>query len=188
MSKLKLILIGGTARSGKTTLRKLMYDKHKIQGYDLDLIRRIIERKDTEYSESIFVGSDKYDKFKPYLNSFVTQLQKFEEGIYIIEGDSIRPETTEGISENDSLIKIFFGYTQTNSQEKFEQLKKLGEKSWTAKFNDEELRDFIHRSIEKSIILEKQCKEQNLIYIDTSEDLQSELKKAEKLILDFLKK
>lgn len=79
--------------------------------------------------------------------------------------------------DRDKWDIIYIGYPNVSPQDKFNLIRKLEhEFSWTHRRSDEELFPMIEQLVEISKEIEKQCKELNIKFIDTSGDINEVLK------------
>ena len=183
----KNILIIGAARSGKTTLAKMLA---KEKGYNLISIDDIVSGFEAYPELEIHHDGDANDAAKrlaPFLIKFFTELSEgntFYDGIkYVIEGTHIDFEIlipflqSEKYKEKYEIIGLT--YNDITEEEMYENIKKYDtEDDWTYWCSDEELRGNVNYFLGRNRFFYDKFKEYNIKTYDTSFDRQKVLKKV----------
>lgn len=174
---MKNILIIGVARTGKTTLSKMV--KQKYNEYNLihsdSIIWGIIrgEGKEEYYTKNI-------DKRKEYVHSETMQnilIETFKSLIkadnekygIIFETGQLEPKYLSELLKNESVYCICLGHGDLDEHQIKELCRKHDtETDWTSKMNDEQLEINCKKWTGKNKILKDQCKKYNIEYFDTS--------------------
>lgn len=187
---MKNIAIFGSSRSGKSTLSKMISKKypnyHIIIGDDIRYAFKIVLPNNNINSKG---GSGMIDDFPNFLAClFYKSIKRNKDEInYIIETCDMSPQKAHELFSRDNTILLFLGTPQLSTQQHFNEIRKYEtQRDWTYTRTDEVLLDSCHHWINKSKEYEKQCKELNIWYIDTSfnreEILNNTFRKIEELI------
>ena len=98
---------------------------------------------------------------------------------FIIDSAHILPRDIIKYIDQNKWDIYYFGYPNITPQDKFNTLRSFdGEESWTRKRTDEELLDTITKLVNLSKQIEQECKELNITFIDTSNDLINDINNA----------
>lgn len=189
---MKNIAIFGSSRSGKSTLSKMISKKlpnyHIIVGDD---IRWAFQETLPENHINSKCGKGMVNDFPKFLASYFYKSSKRNEGefSYIVETCDITPCKAKEFFNSENTILIFLGTPKQSEKEHFEEIRKYQtEKDWTFDKNDEEIAEHCKYWINGSKTFEKECKDLNIWFVDTSinhmEVLDETLSKIEKMILD----
>lgn len=188
ISKLAMIyLIGGTARSGKSTLlHKIIAEKGCI-GLSTDLITQMLD-----------VGMPELDiNFKIAPNLRASRLSPLIKGIctyhtdkidLVIEGEAITPENYSQFHEysNGHLKMICIGTSKLSVEEKARNIRNFPSyNEWTHELNDQEILDLAKELITNSQKIEKNCKKYNIPYFDTSNNFLKTIEEARQYLLEI---
>ena len=184
---MKNILIIGVARTGKTTLSRMI--KKTFNQYNLihadSIIWGIIRGKEKEdyYTRNI-------EERKKYVHSKTMQKELIE--IYkasikadnnefgtIMETGQIEPQYINELLENKDIYCVCLGHGNLNKNQIKELCRKHDTKNdWTSKMSDEQLEINCKKWEEKNQILKEQCKEYKIDYFDTSKNREQVLEKV----------
>ncbi len=183
----KNILIIGAARSGKTTLAKMIA---KELGYSLISIDDIVSGLSAYPELQIHHDGDANDTAKrlgPFLIKYLTELSEgtiFYGGIkYVIEGTHIDFEQIIPFLQSDKykdkyeLIGLTFN--EITEQQLYDNIKKYDtEDDWTYWCNEEELKGNVRYFINRNKYFNDKFKEYNIKTYDTSYDRENTLKQV----------
>lgn len=152
--------IGGTSRSGKSSLAKKLLEKRRIPFMSTDFLDCFIENK--EFDIEIPKGTDlnSYILKSEHLYSVLRQLLLLIRGTnkelsYTIEGDLYTPQVIAQLQsdiELSSKIKLkscFLGFTKITENQRKQY---LSEYSWMRKLDDNEIRRLEEIKIELCLI------------------------------------
>lgn len=169
---MKNIAIFGSSRSGKSTLSKMISKKypnyHIIIGDDIRYTFKMVLPNNNINSKG---GSGMIDDFPNFLAClFYKSIKRNKDEInYIIETCDMSPQKAHELFNRDNTIVLFLGTPQLSIQQHFSEIRKYEtQRDWTYTKTDEAILDSCHHWISKSKEYEKQCKELNIWYIDTS--------------------
>lgn len=177
-----IILIGGIARSGKSTFAEWLRQKTGYSKLGTDDIRFMLEKRLTEWEQP--VPKEQRDGLVwPHLESLIRTRHKYGEGKdgFIFEGTILPPEKMLRLKEIKGIDMLCVGYPDVDLEQKIKEIREYNyEHDWTNKLPDDELKQMVKRLIEKSKEFEKQCHQSGIVFIDTS-NYQEGLKKAKSI-------
>ncbi len=179
---MKNILVIGAARSGKTSLSKLLA---KEKGYSVISIDDIVsgleaypELNISHNSNDVLTSSN----LAPFLIKYFTELSegdKFYDGIkYVIEGTHIDFEKLMPFLDNnkDKYIIIGLTYNDITEEKLFNSIRKYDtEDDWTYYVSDEDLVGDVRYFLERNKFFNDKFKDYNIKSFDTSKDRESTL-------------
>lgn len=177
-----LYVISGASRSGKTIIAKKLAARKGIPFLSLDWIMMGFTNGIPEYGihDKLFP-----DEIAERLWGFLKAM--FESMIYVktdcvIEGEAILPELiTELLKKYPTELKIcFLGFTQVDVDQKSKEIKTFSreENDWLKDKPDEYITDHVKNMIAHSRNIKKSCKENNIRYLDTSDNFMDSLEDA----------
>ena len=155
------IIIGGTVRSGKSTLANLL---RKELGYSLFESDTIINAFHKTFPELGIVHNkpeQAREKYKPFLfeilNGFCKGL-KYHGNPTIFPGSQFFPKHINEYQNKESFIVIFLGMNDTTPEMLMQKIRQTeDETDWTHKETDERLLKICKSIIEDSLELKKEC-------------------------------
>lgn len=172
------IVIAGAARSGKTTLSRMLKDRGFIH-YKMDSIKRGVCR----YFD---IKTVYWTDFSKGVCSIIKQVidDEFEDNIIF---------DTPHISVNDSLelvrddtIVLFLGYDHMDFDTFLDNVSKYDQNTWVGKLSYDELKELFEDSVKFSMDNRKDCLENNIIYFDVSENREEVLDEACSYVLNLI--
>ncbi len=169
------IIIAGAARSGKTTLSKMLRDKGFIH-YKMDSIKR---------------GVCKYFDVKTmYWTDFSDGVTTIIEQVINDEVDDNIIFDTPHISVldarrlvSDNTIVIFLGYDHMSFDTFYDNIKKYDKNTWCGKLSYDELKEIFDDSVRYSIENKNACYKYGIPYFDVSDDKMNTINSAYSYIL-----
>lgn len=182
-----IYLIGGTARSGKSTVRKLLCQKYQISGISIDHITQMMAIALPEYNlnfESKWqIGFEKMNELVKALLTHHPDNQDF-----VIEGWQISP----------SLIKVYQEFSRNNlricilgcadavcCQKMLDIRSNPSYNEWTDKYSDQSLEKLVKELIKTSKRHKKECKKFGVQYFETSKNFEEMIQKAADYLVNF---
>lgn len=169
---MKNIAIFGSSRSGKSTLSKMISQKypnyHIIIGDD---IRWAFQETLPNNNINSKGGIGMIEDFPNFLSCLFYKSIKRNKGIfnYIVETCDITPQKAVKLFNKDDTVLLFLGTPNQSIKQDFEEIRKYQtERDWTYNRNDEHILEHSKHWIAKSKEYEKQCKELDIWYVDTS--------------------
>lgn len=168
---MKNILIGGTVRSGKSTLANLIRNKLKYSLVESD---SIVNAFDVVFPELGIVHKkpkEAREKFKPFLfellNGFCRDL-KYNGNVTIFPGAQFLPESIYEYPKKDKFIVIFLGMSNATPQQLMSKIREMDTDSdWTHNRSDDQLLNNCKEIVNESIELKSKCNKYGFYYFDT---------------------
>ena len=170
---MKNIFIAGAAKSGKSTIAEKICSKGSYNHIPLDYFTASLKRNfpDVGIRSNVLIEGETSPKLALLLSTVFNIIDDTEEK-FIIDSAHIMPKDIIKYINRDKWDIIYVGYPNVSAQDKFNLIRKLEhEFSWTHRRSDEELFPMIEQLIENSKEIERQCKELNIRFIDTSGDI-----------------
>ncbi|MEK7659734.1 MAG: hypothetical protein AAB343_00865 [Patescibacteria group bacterium] len=182
-----LYIIGGTSRSGKTLLARLLLKEKHIPYFPLDAMIGVfnaLPEVDIDYDQPFIKRGEKSWRYiKPLFNYFHAEEENF-----LIEGDSLLPKYIAKFRDQhkNHVRTCFLGYTSLSSGDKLQLIRTFhrGNIDWTRHHSDESLISMIEHMITFSHYLQRECAKRKIPFFDISHDF----KKVQKQIVTYLLK
>lgn len=165
-----LYILGGSPRSGKSTIGRKLVKEKAIPFFCIDfLITSLQEVKPLNIQHGQpFIG--KAENLWPLVKPLLIHLLQ-EESNYLVEGDGILPKhVLELMKQYPTEIKsCFVGFSQADLNQKFKDIREfVGKGDWTKRIDDMKLKQNIEDMIEFSNYLKNECSKYNIPYFDSS--------------------
>lgn len=176
----KHIFIAGVAKSGKSTFAEKICANNKYNHIPLDYFASSLKHNfpETKITSNVVIEEQSSSNLALLL-SRVMNIMNDKDEPFIIDSAHILPRDIIKNIDKDKWDIYYFGYPNITSQDKFNLLRKFdGKESWTRKRTDEELLNTLTKLVELSKQIEKECKQYNLTFIDTSKDLINDIENA----------
>lgn len=162
----KVVILGGNARSGKSTLAFGLV-RHGFSRISLDNIQKYLE-------DGLKIDFDNLSKeqklnfFKSIIDTALQESQNEETNIVIDMCDFL-PEDLENIGIKDKKNIYYLIYPNcTKEQIKYNVVHYAKKTDWIAQVNQEYLNECVDRFYKQNQIILGQCVKYNYKYIDTS--------------------
>ena len=187
MSHMKTVIICGVARSGKTTLAKMLGDQ---LGYSVVCTDDLVGPFHHSFEE---LGISHADEFKTsesiarFLHNYFYTLSKNKAFNYIIEGYYMFPQDMAKFKHRDDFEIVYLAYPKLTAKQIFDAIRKNDNKDdWTFAVPDEFLmaRCEIFEKISKMI--EEDCKKFGFAFYDVSSDRETVLKYVKNMLIKNL--
>lgn len=183
---MKNIIIGGTVRSGKSTLANKIAKKFNYSLCESDTIVNAFDEVFPELGIVHNKPESAREKYKPFLfeilNGFYRSL-KYLEIVTIFPGAQFLPRHIAEYPKLDKYIVIFLGINDCTPEELVKKFRKWDKPSdWTFKESDEKLLKHAEKIINESIKLEIECKKYGFYYFNTFHDREKTFDEVLKLI------
>jgi adenylate kinase family enzyme len=176
----KHIFIAGVAKSGKSTFAEKICANNKYNHIPLDYFASSLKHNfpETKITSNVVIEEPSSSNLALLL-SRVMNIMNDKDEPFIIDSAHILPRDIIKYIDKDKWDIYYFGYPNITSQDKFNLLRRFdGNESWTRKRTDEELLNTLTKLVELSKQIEKECKQYNLTFIDTSKDLIKDIENA----------
>lgn len=168
-----LYVVGGPARSGKSTLARRFSEELKIPYFCVDQVLIGLEKGApglgiTHEQRTL----DRAGKMWMILKPMLVNIYKSEPE-YFMDGDVLLPEYMAELGQEIEFIKVcYLGYAHSDPQQKLKSIREYtGPNNWMKNLSDDEILDHVNYGIELSEYLEKEAQKYNFKYFDTSSDL-----------------
>lgn len=167
-----LLLLGGTARSGKSIIARRVLLERGIPFFCLDHLahgaaRAIPQLQIDLDGDDASVG----ERTWPLVRSVAEMIIK-DRIDYLLEGALLRPRhARELLSDYPARIRACFtGYAEADVEQKFEQVRQFGggPDDWMMRFDNGRVRSELERLKSESQILREECDRFQLHYFETS--------------------
>lgn len=178
---MKNIIILGVARSGKTTLARMI--KEKYSNYNIidgDCIRTAFEKVVPELQINHINGKGMIETFPEFCSRlFEYQIKEHKNYFnYIFESCDISPVQLKKYFNIKNTIVLFLGYPNLTVKETFNNYKKYAlENDYMLKKTDKEIMDRAIMWTKKSNKLKEECSKYKIRFIDVSYNRNSTFKK-----------
>lgn len=182
-----IYLIGGTARTGKTTIARRFLAHKGIPFFSLDYLMMGVanglpELRVDPSSDEFIVGQQLWPILDPMLTAFIEN--KFD---YLIEGVQLVPRYVHQLSQrfDGQVVACFLGYSEIDTEIKALELKQYGgaPDDWTLGYDEKQLVKEAERLKNLSIRIKNECDKYQLQYFDSSFDFSGTVE----AVLNYLK-
>ena len=161
----KVVILGGNARSGKTTLAYKL-QKQGFNRISFDLLNTYIE-------DGLNINFDdlseekKFNFFESVVNEAVSESENEDINIVIDMYDYL-PKDIEKLSNNSKVEVYFLAYPECTKEEiKYNVVHYAKPTDWIAQVNEEYLNSCVDRFYERNKILVEECDKYDISLIDT---------------------
>jgi hypothetical protein len=179
-----LYLIGGVARSGKSSLAEQIRIRRGVAWFPLDALKM-----------GLFLGAPQLgvhpehddletaDRMWPIVRGLIENLQ-FDGRPYVVEGVNLRPETVaEFIAETDEPVAAcFLGYPSITVGEKERDVARYtgAPNDWLNRMTPDYQRSYLDRCVRASAALRECCARLGFAFFDTGSGFDDALERAER--------
>lgn len=161
----KVVILGGNARSGKTTLA-LKLVKHGFSRISLDNIQTYLE--DGLGLDFDSLGKIKQNKFFETIVMNAIEESKNEDANIVIDMYDYLPEDLINIKGIEDVLVYFLAYPNCSIDEiKYNVVHYAKESDWISKVNEEYLLECSKRFFERNAILVEECEKYGFMLVDT---------------------
>lgn len=182
-----LYLLGGVARTGKSTIARRFLAQTGIPFFALDYLMMGCS------NGAPLLGVDPNEgdqqtaaKLAPIIKAMATAMLENGE-TYLLEGVQLQPQVAAELSHQfpDQVRTAFVGYAEIDPLTKAQQIRQFdgGNNDWLSHESDEELLATVARLKAMSQWVRAECQTYSLPYFDTSADFTATLDR----VVDFLK-
>ncbi len=171
---MKNIIIGGTVRSGKTTLANLLRNRFGYSKVESDTIVNAFDKVYPELGiihKNAELARKQYEPFLfEILNGFCKDL-KYAGNVTVFPGSQFLPENLAKYEKLDKYIVVFLGINASSAEEMIKVIRKNDtEDDWTHKKDDEWMLRSCNNIIHESQKIEQECKKYGFYYFNTFDD------------------
>lgn len=171
---MKNIIIGGTVRSGKTTLANLLRGKFGYSKVESDTIVNAFDKAFPEFGITHKDASGAREKYQPFLfevlNGFCRDL-KYAGNVTVFPGSQFLPVNLSRYEKLDKYIVVFLGINAQSPEELLKVIRENDtEKDWTYSKTDEWMFRFCKNVIDESNQTKEDCEKYGFYYFNTFEN------------------
>lgn len=174
---MKNIFIGGVAKSGKSTLSKIICKDKNYNHIPIDYFTSSLKHNfpDLKITSNVVIDEVSSKKLSLLLSRVIDIINNTDE-LFIIDSAHILPEDIDKYLDRDKWDVYFLGYPNTTPKEKFNEIRKYETcNDWTRKRSDDELINTLDSLINLSKKIENDCNKLNIEFIDTSHELKNKI-------------
>lgn len=172
---MKNIFIAGVAKSGKSTIAKILNKNGEYNHIPMDYFASSLKHNfpDTKITSNVVI--DKVSsKNLALLLSRVIQIINTTDEKFIIDSAHIMPQDIIKYLDRDKWDVYYVGYPSVTAKEKLQLIRKYEKKEdWTSKKEDEELLETLQKLVDISIQMKNECEKLNITFIDTGKEMDS---------------
>ena len=170
-----LYLLGGAARTGKTTIAREFLAQTGIPFFSLDFLMMGFANGLPEHgvdpeADELLVA----EQLGPVIKAMATAM--IEEDVdYLVEGVQLHPRYAwELRQEFAGLVRAcFVGFVDVDTSTKLQEIRRFGggADDWLRHYSDEQLAQEVERLKALSLCLRETCRQYGLTYVEVSNDL-----------------
>ena len=176
---MKNVFIGGTIRSGKSTLSKMIYHDLHYSILELDTIVHSFTKIFPELGIDEKHPKDLDKNFAPFAYEVLKCCdydRKYGNIKVCINGFQLQPDTIANFKRVNDLIVIYLGISDATEEELLKKIRETEQDGdWTKDKTDASLLHICKNIIDTSNIIKKQCQNQGFMYFDTFKDREKTL-------------
>lgn len=200
-----IYLIGGTPRTGKSTLAAIILERNSIPGISTDVIRNLLDFSPTKLGFTNLKEDKRPVAFFPYFLQLLKILQNRYQN-YVVEGDIFTPEQVASVQEQITLKCVFLGVSNATVEdlqktdprldwihqlpevEKAKLSSAIRQGNWVGRLPSEKQAEIPARLARQSKELKNEAHKHHIPYVDIYPDRETALEAAYQAILyTFLK-
>lgn len=170
---MKNIFIAGVAKSGKSTLAKILQKSGNYNHIPLDYFASSLKRNfsNTNITSNVVIDRESSKRLALLLSRVVEIIDTTDEK-FIIDSAHILPKDIINYLDRDKWDIYYLGYPNISASEKYELIRKYEtNEDWTYKRTDDELFNVLCDLINLSVEIEKDCKMLGITFIDTGKNM-----------------
>ncbi len=170
-----LYLLGGAARTGKTTIAQTFLSKTSIPFFSLDFLMMGFADGMPEFgldpdADELLVAEQLWPVVGAMLSAMVE-----DEVDYLVEGVQLHPKHAWELCEKFAgRVRVcFVGFAKVDTLVKLEEIRRFGggADDWMRHYPDEQVIQEIERLKNLSVRLEDACQQYGIKYVEASDDL-----------------
>jgi adenylate kinase family enzyme len=167
---LKNIFIGGVAKSGKSRLAKKICNNSNYNHIPVDYFASSFKHNFNEIgiTSDVVINKKSSEKLALFLSRFIEIAESNTDEFFILDSAHIMPEDIVKYLDSNKWDVYYLGYPNMTAVDKCNELKEYVKDGWVQKYNEEELMKKLGSLIELSKIIQEQCCDYDIKFIDTS--------------------
>ena len=177
-----LYLLGGAARTGKTTIAREFLARTGIPFFSLDFLMMGFANGLPAYGldpedDELLVAAQLW----PVVRSMATAMVE-EEVDYLVEGVQLHPRQVGEFREEfaEHVRACFVGFAEADTRAKLREIRRFGggPDDWLRHYSDEQLLQEVERLTALSLRIREACHQCGLKYVEVSDDVSSTVGKV----------
>lgn len=161
------MLILGAVRSGKSTLARMICEKHRFSYVPQDALVSAFSKVFPQCG----IRHDQKDKeaLAPFLFAYMKELSRESGHRFVVEGSHVGPRIAAESTDREKWKIVVLGYPGLTPEQAFAQIRENdAPHDWTSDESDDDLRQMMAVAVEKSRQYRAECEELGIEFIDTS--------------------
>ena len=169
---MKNIFIGGVAKSGKSRLAAELCKKYNINHIPIDYFASSFKHNfpNIGITSNVIINEESSKLLSIFLSRFIEIAESKDDEFFILDSAHILPQDILKYMDRNKWDIYYLGYPNITPEKKIEEIRKYTKGGWTNKKSHEELLEIFNELIAISGDIEKKCVENNINFIDTSND------------------
>ena len=169
---MKNIFIGGVAKSGKSRLATYLCNKYNMNHIPVDYFASSFKHNfpDIGITSNVVINEYSSKLLSLFLSRFIEIAESKNDEFFVVDSAHVLPKDIIKYLNTEKWDIYYLGYTNTTPIKKIEEIKKYTKDGWTSKKSQDELLEIFNKLIAISNNIKEECAENNIIYIDTSND------------------
>ena len=169
---MKNIFIGGVAKSGKSRLATELCRKYNINHIPIDYFASSFKHNfpNIGITSNVIINEESSKLLSLFLSRFIEIAELKNDEFFILDSAHILPQDILKYMNRDKWDIYYLGYPNATPDERIKEIRKYTNGGWTNKKSHEELVEIFNELIDISSDIEKTCSNNNINFIDTSND------------------
>lgn len=169
----KNIFIGGVARAGKSTIAEGISKNNIYNHIPVDYIANSFNENfpSCKINDRVIIDDGSIN-LSLFLSTVIKHIEKNKEK-FVLDSAHVMPHDIIKYLDKEKWDIYFVAYPNIEPETKFDIIRKFdSDTSWTRHFSDKEMLELVNALIEVSKKIERECKEYDIRFIDTSENFE----------------
>lgn len=169
---MKNIFIGGVAKSGKSRLATYLCRKYNINHIPIDYFASSFKHNFPNFgiTSNVIIDKKSSKLLSLFLSRFIEIAESKDDEFFILDSAHILPQDIIKYLNPEKWDIYYLGYPNITSEDKIKEIRKYSKGGWTNKKSQKELLEIFNKLITISENIEKTCAENNINFVDTSND------------------
>ena len=167
---MKNIFIGGVAKSGKSRLATNLCKKYSMNHIPLDYFTSSFKHNLPELgiTSNVIIDKKSSELLALFISRFIEIAESKDDEFFVLDSAHILPQDIIKYLNTDKWDIYYLGYPNTTSEEKIKEVRKYTKGGWVSKKTENELLEILDELINISRNIENVCNENNICFLDTS--------------------
>lgn len=169
---MKNIFIGGVAKSGKSRLATYLCEKYNMNHIPIDYFASSFKHNfpNIGITSNVIINEESSKLLSLFLSRFIEIAESNDDEFFLLDSAHILPQDIIRYLNPEKWDVYYLAYPNITSEDKIQEIKKYTIGGWTDKKSKKELLDIFNNLITISVNIEKTCMENNINFVDTSND------------------